>query len=514
MRFLIFSFLLTSTLAYSNPMSFETFPSRIRITGEVIDMEGERDIGTIGIGYDLFRLIHSLPNLYFGINSYSAMTGKRPGLITFGFSSGYTFPILKKQLILDAGLFLGGGGGANAPDGGGFLWRPHLELEWVLGTIAFRAGYSRLHFPTGEIESNQFNFGFTVNDYNFFQRKDGNYDFIDDSLIFSKKLKVGTLTAGYFNIPQDAVSNVFQYGKSRAGLIGVQMDNYFNSYLFTTFEASGALVGRIDGYMYILFGFGGNIPLGLNWLSIEARILGGPSGGGGVDAAGGALVQSEGGLVFDLPFDTYIKTLGGYTFAPGGKFTTNHLELSLGKTFNILELEKSHKKLGYFKSDNPDLNINKLSVSAFNRTYFPPDKPTKSQYHDHLETVNYLPYFHLIGFEAEKHFGNHFGLLGSTVWAYQGDYGAYAEGLLGIALHHFHKRWQFNAKGYLGAGGGGGIDMGSGLNFQYLVGFEKSIAERWNFFVNAGQVMPIEGNFKPITLDVGFRLKINQILKN
>ncbi len=100
---------------------------RFRSSYEPLKMSGEPDLGMLGMGADFF-IVDKLPNLYFTINTYSAVVGKRPGLITFGTGAGYVQPLFRSPLSLDGGIFVGGGGGGGARDGGGLITRLHSLL--------------------------------------------------------------------------------------------------------------------------------------------------------------------------------------------------------------------------------------------------------------------------------------------------------------------------------------------------------------------------------------------------
>ena len=85
----------------------EKLASRIRLSGEIVGMQGEPDLGFIGHGYEMFGLVSKFPKWYFGVNSYSALTGIRSGLFVFGISTGIQKPIIKDWLFYDAGFFIG-----------------------------------------------------------------------------------------------------------------------------------------------------------------------------------------------------------------------------------------------------------------------------------------------------------------------------------------------------------------------------------------------------------------------
>ena len=64
-----------------------------------------------------------------------------------------------------------------------------------------------------------------------------------------------------------------------------------------------------------------------------------------------------------------------------------------------------------------------------------------------------------------------------------------------------------------GTAGGGGIDLGSGLVYQYSLGITKDINKRFGISVNAGKMAGISGNFSPTLLDLNLRYNFVQITK-
>src|SRR5690606_14896970 len=142
-------------------LGFRKHKVNYKLSYEMLKMNSEKDIGMAGIGADLF-VFEKLPNLYITLNSYSAMTGERPGLISFGMGVGYLQPLFDSRVALDAGVFVGGGGGGGAPDGGGLITRGHLNLAYNFDKLSVLAGYSRLDSPTGTMGGNNLNFGISL----------------------------------------------------------------------------------------------------------------------------------------------------------------------------------------------------------------------------------------------------------------------------------------------------------------------------------------------------------------
>jgi hypothetical protein len=404
------------------------------------------------------------------------------------------------------GAFLGGGGGGGAADGGGLIIRPHFDLEQRFGNLGIRLGFSRIDFPSGEITGNQINVGFSFSGNNYFKVVDSGYSYFDSSRLNTNKLRVALVGTQYFNIQDGSVPS--KPAVERVGLVGIQLERSINSYLYGLLKLSGAMSGGTDGYMSIFFGAGAKLPVVSNRINIESRLLFGPTGGGGVESGGGATVQAEAGLSFLFGNGYDVKLMAGKTFSPWGPFETNHIEIGLGKSFDRLFPEKEIVGVSGFNVEVKDYTINNMAFMIYNRTYFPPNATTKSG-------TPYLNSFNSLGFEFQKYIGERLSINGGTVWAYQGDYGAYAEGLLGLTYYQpIFSKTKLAFKGMFGAAGGGDIDLGSGLLFQYALGLERSLNERWDLVFHVGQTRPIEGNFKPISVDIGLKFHVSQLLKN
>jgi len=500
--------IIATSFVQSQKHAVEVFPNRYRLSWETVSMTDEPDLGFIGIGFDLFNLVSKSSTMYLGINSYAALSGIRPGLITLGMSTGWRKRILNKKLYLDFGAFIGGGGGGGAADGGGLILRPHVVLEKQVGKLGFRLGVSRIDFPSGAITGNQINFGIVLNGTNYFKVANSGIDSSTTTHSGFSKLRAAMVGTQYFNLKKGSAPTRPEVENGKVGLIGAQIERIINPNLYGILKINGALQGGADGYMSILLGAGGVLPVVSNRLNLEGRLLFGPSGGGAIESGGGATAQAEAGItvVFNKGYD--LKLMVGKTFSPWGDFNANHIEISIGKSFDRLFPANLPKGTTEFEVSSSEYSVNHMAMAISNRTYFPPNKPRK-------DGELYQSYFNLLGFEVQKYIGERFSINGGTVWAYQGDYGAYAEGLLGATYYHpITTNWNLTFKGMFGAAGGGAIDLGSGLLFQYAIGVERKLNQKWNLFINAGKVKPFSGNFTPYSVDFGIKFHINQLLKN
>ena len=498
-------FLFFFFVAEAQEYSVEVFPNRYRISWETVTMSEESDLGFMGIGYDLFHLVNKSSTVYVGINSYSAMSGIRPGLITLGMSAGWCPQISNKGFYLDMGAFVGGGGGGGADDGGGLIIRPHLVLEKIFGNLGLRLGLSRIDFPSGSITGNQVNVGVSFRGKNYFKVENNEYEFVPEEKLNTSKLRVAMVGTQYFNLKEGSVPN--NPNVEKVGLVGMQVERNISDYAYGILKLNGAFSGGTDGYMSIFLGAGGRLPIMRNRLNLEGRLLFGPTGGGGVESGGGATAQAEIGLsvLFGNGYD--LKVMTGKTVSPWGPFETNHLEIGVGKSFDRLFPSKLAEGTTEFNVNAEEYAVNHMAFSVYNRTYFPPDANDKGG-------VPYLSSFNLLGFEIQKYIGERFSVNGGTVWAYQGDYGAYAEGLLGATYHQpIHEKWNVTVKGMFGAAGGGWLDLGGGLLFEYALGIERNLNKKWNIFLNIGKTQPFEGTFAPVSIDFGLKFHINQLIK-
>lgn len=498
--------LLLTITANGQDYKVNVFPSRLNLSFETISMENESDLGFLGTGFEVLNISKKLSSLYFGLHSYSAITGSRPGLITLGMTAGLKLPIVKKHnLFIDGGFFLGGGGGGNAADGGGLILRPHLNIEKQFGAIGVRVGYSQINFPSGEIKGSQFNVGLTLNGVSYLKALKKELNSASALSLGFKNVSLAMVGTYYFGLAEGSISRGETSGRY-IGLIGAQLEYEFTNNFYGIAKINGALLGGTDGYMSIFLGGGARLPLIKNRFNLESRILFGPTGGGNVESGGGATMQYEFGPSLYLRNNYFIKFMLGKTQSPWGDLDTNHFEIALGKSFDRL-VPKLSEKQTQFSIPKKHFSENHLSFSAYNRTYFTPKANDKSG-------NPYQEYFNLLCFEGQKYIGDRFTLNAATVWAYQGDYGAYAEGLVGAGYHYpIANGWNISAKALFGAAGGGGIDLGSGLVFQTNAGIEKKLSKHSNVFVNMGKFLPFKGNFDPYSLDIGFAIDVYQLFK-
>ncbi len=497
-------FIIFTQLIYAQEnFEVEKLASRIRLSGEFINMHNEPNIGFLGHGYEVFGLLPKYKSLYFGVNSYSALTGIRSGFIVFGVSAGVQKQLYKNWLSYDVGLYLGGGGGSGAPDGGGLMVRPHVDLQAsITKNISLRTGISAITFPSGAINSLNLNIGAVINANTYLINKKIKEKSTSNLSLFNN-LELGASSLNLINFKKGPLRADNPGDPSIISLVGLTLKSYQKNNTYGVLKLGGAFVGGVDGFMMLLSGIGYHLPVN-NWFFVNSSALIGGAGGGDVDFGGGLATQLEVGFGVKIS-DYYFQVNGGNTYAPNGNFKSNHIDISLGKRFKMYKTA-TDKKNEIVSADQYKKET--FNFSIFNRSYISQRlKDKNGRFYDRI--------FNLIGFELEKKITNNLGIVAATVWAYQGNYGAYAEGWIGLQYGYpISDQLKITTKGLIGAGGGGGIDLGSGMAYQYAIGIEKNINERWSFLANIGQVRPVlDGSFTPILLDVGVKLNLSQLVK-
>lgn len=484
-------------------VEFENHKVNYKLSYETLKMKSEKDIGMVGIGADLF-IFDKAPNLYVTLNSYSALTGERPGLISFGMGIGYVQPLFNSPFSLDAGVFVGGGGGGGAPDGGGLITRGHLNLAYNFKSFSIFAGYSRLDFPTGDMGGNNLNFGITLNSFFDTARRlpESSDTFGLNDKMNQSRFRMTLMGTRYMRFDEGPFAPGSNKKAKDIQLVGVEIDKFLNENFYAALKLSGAITGGVDGYMSYLVGLGFEQTLWTKSLTLDAQLLGGPSGGGGIDSGGGATLQGSLGLRAYLGNGFELKASAGQSYAPAGNFSGTFLEFGLSKNFNFISPQNKDENPYSLK---PGEKLHGFGLEAMNRTYFTPNGLDKNN-------NAYDEFFNLIGFRVSKDLNKSFRALGSTYWAYQGSYGAYAEGWLGLQYYYpFAEGWEAQAQLLGGAAGGGGIDLGSGLSFQYGLGLTREIDDHWKIELSGGKMQGFRGNFKPYFIDFGVKYTFLQV---
>lgn len=259
----------------------ESLPTSMMFGYESVRLpQGER-MGLVGgsVLFDIGR------DWYAGPAVYGAARGERGGLFVGGVELQRRWSLASGWSV-GTGLYAGGGGGADAPVGGGLMLRPAITLLKDLGPMQWGLSLSSVRFPSGQITSNQLGLVVAWRD-RFVHLTDAH-----GGPVTSQDPPTGL---GLDRMAMTATSYRFTDGSGRhIGLVGARAEHRSESDgLAWGVETAGAAKGDAAGYMEIL-ATGSISTAVLPSLRVGARVGAGLSGGGGVPTAGGAIGKLAG----------------------------------------------------------------------------------------------------------------------------------------------------------------------------------------------------------------------------
>jgi len=439
--------------------------------------EGEINMGLTGIHYNL-----KINNwFYTGIGMYGSVNGFRGGLFTLGVDAGIHTNI-SKNIFLDTGMHLGGGGGSGAPDGGGAFVLPHINLGYDFSTFSLEAGYSYINFfDNGGINSSQLNIALRVPlsfDYSLFKNAEITFNNTDlpQSDWRQKSTKHGFLMRlDNFNLQEHTKDDK---GNSISGktirLAGFEYDSYFTPNSFTYIRADGAFHGIPAGFMDVVLGLGTGASFNRNRTQILAKFGLGAAGGGGVAIQGGFIINPEIALEQKLFNNISLFANAGYFLTPNSKFKAQSYGVGLKYT--------THQG-GTLNADNKpyqSVKFKGLNMTIGQEIYFNAKRADKSE-QDLYKILLQINYY----------LNKSIYVAGQTTFANFGNAGAYAEGVFGFGLSSkqlLNNKMRLFAQILAGGAGGGSISTGQGLIVKPSVGAVLNLSDKLGLRTAIGRV--------------------------
>jgi len=443
--------------------------------------------------------------VYVGLGFYGTVTGKRGGLFTLGANFGIK-KSLSKHLFLDASFHFGGGGGAGAPDGGGAMILPQINLGYQFKGFSTTLGYSYINFfDKGNINSKQLTIGIQI---------PVSYDFADFNEK-EKNFKVEQLKTTEWNQPAKDISLLFHLnnlsltgntkdtnGNSLTGntvrLAGFEVNSYLNQNWLVFFRADGAYDGIDAGYMDILFGGGYHFSFNKNNTNILAKFGIGAGGGGGVDTQGGFLIYPDISIEQKVFKDLYLSINKGYLLTPNSHFKAS--------TFGVGVKYYVHQQ-GIISKNKKSFATAKLKGIQFGLS--------QEVYFEAKRNTNPTENLQLISLQGNLFLNNYLYVAGQTSFANFRNAGAYAEGIVGFGVYSnsvFNKKVTLFAQFLAGAAGGGNISTGQGLIIKPSVGLDYHISRQISLKTTIGKVKAKGGLLNSTSFSVGLNYNIS-ILK-
>jgi len=459
-------------------------PAEFTIQHDQIEYEGDpleggiEKMGFTGVILNLRPGNH----LHFGPGIYGATTGERGGFIVAGFNVGLRYQ-LAPWAGLETELFFGGGGGssANRLVESGLMLRPSVGLTLYSRAISVGVGYSLVRFPTGAINSKQpyVKVSFAT-DFFAVKRLGGSSsaplmsrdDLVRDPIWLTPMLRIYR-SEGRVNI--DGLDH-----DPTVALAGFSFIRFLkNRRFFFEFDAFGAFDGGVAGYMSISAGLGYMFPLS-RWLYISPGFHVGHAGGDKVDTKGGLTLEPKLDLRLQMGRTTQIYFSSSYLNSVSGSFDVPTLSAGVGIFLDSFRSKTDVRERRTYSLSGTRMREIRFSLST--QRYFIDGTPYPGDNSFVFTDID------LMGFNFDFFVLPWLFLNGGTYWAFGGNAGSYASGLLGAGLHQdigpLYLELSFNS----GVGAGGGIPAGSAAMNKFKGSLGISLIDSISLFGSAGQI--------------------------
>lgn len=272
------------------------------------------------IGYAGARLERALDDRsYWGLEASGAASGGVSGYAEYLATLGREASLGGDALTVGARVALGMGGGGDVDVGGGLLMKAGSYLIARLGTdLGVTAELGWAQAPQGSFKAY---YGSLALNWVLDERYSG--------------ATVPRITR------MEWVGGVERYPAARRDgtmrkldAVSLRINRYMSENFYLSAQAHSAYDGGAGGYSVGLLGIGWRTPIGPRWhAGVEA--LAGAAGGGGVDTAGGALVQPMAYVGFDLSPSVALRVGGGRIQGLRGPLKGDVVEISLAYTFGV-----------------------------------------------------------------------------------------------------------------------------------------------------------------------------------
>ena len=464
--------------ATGNELRVHTQPAQVTLGFESVRLPKSEAMGLLGASY----LVEFAPGWWSGPALYGAAAGQRGGLFTWGAEAKRNWQPAP-QWAVAAGLYVGGGGGASAPVGGGLMLRPHVDLMRDFGAWAAGITASQVRFPSGSIASSQLGMQVTLaHDFRFTAPGYGGrrIESIDTGGLQMDRMDVavGRYAAGS--------------GSGRAlGYVGVRLNRQIDAVVSASFEAAGAATGSADGYAEALVGLQALWPLGSETFRIGLRAGAGLGGGGAAATAGGPIgkLALAGRLQLGPQWSVELDT--GQARALHGDFKTPYVQLALGMAL----------------AGAPLRDANASAASTLHDMHWA--LSLQEVLHAQRRDGRVQP-MSLLGLKFNRLLNQHVYLSGQALSAVGGGAGAYSAGLVGLGATTrlaAASPWRMGAEALVGAGGGGGVSSSGGAIAQPMAWLGRELGDYIQVKLGAGYVKSLRGELSSPVLDLSWAVR-------
>ena len=130
----------------------------------------------------------------------------------------------------------------------------------------------------------------------------------------------------------------------------------------------------------------------------------------------------------------------------------------------------------------------------------------ESIYFDVQKTDSQNVDLQLIGLRFNYDLNKTFYLIGETGFAYKGESGGYAHGIVGLGISSpafFNKIFKTHLEFTGGAAGGAGVDTEEGIVIRPTLGFSCKLANNFSLYASGGKMISPSGNLNTTNINIG-----------
>lgn len=260
-----------------------------------------------------------------------AMAGKSTGYMQILAGGGYAVNITNSTKITGSAS-LGVAGGGKVSTAGGFLVDASLSLQQNITDALFvELGGGYVVAPEGDFKAVSLN---AYVGYQYDMPDIGNTSIADISLA---DFEQHHLRLRY--VHQTYIQNAPKWRNHHADLsvrlLGLQNDYFLSDNVYLSGQGIAAYDGQAGNYMIGLVGVGVHYPWGTTPVFTDLEFLVGAAGGGGLDVAGGLVLQSNFDLGYQLSESNRVAVSYGEIKATGGNFKAHVVGAAISCDFSL-----------------------------------------------------------------------------------------------------------------------------------------------------------------------------------
>jgi hypothetical protein len=262
------------------------------------------------------------------LESEGAMGGQSNGYMQILAGGGYRVPLSSsKSLKLYAAAGPAGGGGVDT--GGGLLLDSGISFKQSLNNkLSLELGLSELRAPSRSFRAQSMDLKLG---YQFGTPavSDTPVTWSDLNAFDASCLRVRLANQTYYKAAPQWRNRLVDTPVEN---LGAQLDYFVSPHTFVTGQGLAAYRGDAGAYMTGQIGIGLQQSLSQFW-SVEAEVLAGAAGGGGLAVGSGLVMQGNGSLRYRLSDTTSLMATAGRIQSINGDFKANMVGLSVAYQF-------------------------------------------------------------------------------------------------------------------------------------------------------------------------------------